>query len=101
VTKNERAEVDKTWPLDRGRNMAQPMAKRQRLVCFALRDGKYVALASAEAPPKTSTLKIGTRGSPLAMAQAYLTKQLLQVQPDPGYWDSFVQGHAPGATSCD
>lgn len=60
--------------------MAQPMAKRQRLVCFALRDGKYVALASAEAPPKTSTLKIGTRGSPLAMAQAYLTKQLLQAE---------------------
>lgn len=36
-------------------------------------------MAAAAAEPTTKTLKIGTRGSPLAMAQAYLTKQLLQV----------------------
>jgi len=48
-------------------------------VCLAVRDGRVVAAAATEAPPKTATVKIGTRGSPLAMAQAYLTKQLLQV----------------------
>jgi hypothetical protein len=33
----------------------------------------------AAAAVGTKTLKIGTRGSPLALAQAYLTRQLLQV----------------------
>lgn len=47
------------------------------MVCIAYSQPKSVAAAATEAPAKT--LKIGTRGSPLAMAQAYLTKQLLQV----------------------
>lgn len=50
------------------------------MVCIAYSHPQSVAAATAEAPAKTSTLKIGTRGSPLAMAQAYLTKQLLQNQ---------------------
>jgi hydroxymethylbilane synthase len=29
---------------------------------------------------QTQTLKIGTRGSPLALAQAYLTRDLLKVR---------------------
>ena len=40
---------------------------------------QHPAVNAAAAPAKTKTVKIGTRGSPLAMAQAYLTKQLLQV----------------------
>ena len=34
---------------------------------------------SASAAVQTKTLKIGTRGSPLALAQAYLTRDLLKV----------------------
>ena len=48
-------------------------------MCYAHLSQILAAAATAEAPPKTATLKVGTRGSPLAMAQAYLTKQLLQV----------------------
>jgi hypothetical protein len=31
----------------------------------------------------TKTVKIGTRGSPLALAQAYMTRDLLKVRPEP------------------
>lgn len=36
-------------------------------------------MVRAAASVSTKTVKIGTRGSPLALAQAYLTRQLLQV----------------------
>ena len=44
--------------------------KRQRL-CTS-------AAATVEAPAKTATVKIGTRGSPLALAQAYMTRDFLK-----------------------
>ena len=50
-----------------------------RMQCICQASCSNVAMAAAAAEPTTKTLKIGTRGSPLAMAQAYLTKQLLQV----------------------
>lgn len=51
---------------------------RVRIYCSAhAQRTKLAAVAAVDAPAKT--LRIGTRGSPLAMAQAYLTKKLLQV----------------------
>lgn len=41
--------------------------------------GAYLVVRASAV--ETKTLKIGTRGSPLALAQAYLTRQLLQVRP--------------------
>ena len=58
----------------------RPVAFRVRIFCSAHARRKSVAVAAVEAPTKISTVKIGTRGSPLAMAQAYLTKKLLQVR---------------------
>lgn len=39
----------------------------------------WCQVVRASAAVQTKTLKIGTRGSPLALAQAYLTRRLLQV----------------------
>lgn len=49
--------------------------KRQRL-CTS-------AAAAVEAPAKTATVKIGTRGSPLALAQAYMTRDFLKASRQP------------------
>ena len=49
--------------------------KRQRL-CTS-------AAATVEAPAKTATVKIGTRGSPLALAQAYMTRDFLKASRQP------------------
>ena len=46
------------------------------------RPARGVCLIVRASAVKTKTLKIGTRGSPLALAQAYLTRQLLQVRLD-------------------
>ncbi len=40
----------------------------------------WCQVVRASAAVQTKTLKIGTRGSPLALAQAYLTRRLLQVR---------------------
>ena len=39
---------------------------------------RYAAKTQAAAAVTTETVKIGTRGSPLAMAQAYMTRDLLK-----------------------
>src|SRR5690349_8481045 len=43
------------------------------------RGRRCAAYVVASAAVATQTLKIGTRGSPLALAQAYLTRDLLKV----------------------
>jgi hydroxymethylbilane synthase len=50
-----------------------------RRVALAARSRQSVAVHAA-ASVATKTLKIGTRGSPLALAQAYLTRDLLKVR---------------------
>lgn len=49
--------------------------QHSRVVVVRSRNASITASAAAVA---TKTLKIGTRGSPLALAQAYLTRDLLK-----------------------
>lgn len=60
---------------------ASPVPKQRlqhRRVSLAVRSRKESTVCAAAAV-HTKTLKIGTRGSPLALAQAYLTRDLLKV----------------------
>jgi len=50
--------------------------RRAPLASKARRNSTIYAAAAVQ----TQTLKIGTRGSPLALAQAYLTRDLLKVR---------------------
>ena len=56
-----------------GKQQMQP-----RRVSLAVRSRQNATVVAAAAV-QTKTLKIGTRGSPLALAQAYLTRDLLKV----------------------
>ncbi|GAB4816451.1 hypothetical protein N2152v2_003497 [Parachlorella kessleri] len=51
---------------------------RKHTIRTALPKARSTLAVSAAAAVETQTLKIGTRGSPLALAQAYLTRDLLQ-----------------------
>ena len=53
-----------------GSNAMQRLRARSRKACPVF----------ASASVATKTLKIGTRGSPLALAQAYMTRDLLKVR---------------------
>jgi hypothetical protein len=52
---------------------------RKQAARAALPKSRSSLTVCAAAAVQTQTLKIGTRGSPLALAQAYLTRDLLQV----------------------
>jgi hypothetical protein len=55
-----------------------PASLKKRAVA-ARPSRKACAVYAVAADTQTKTLKIGTRGSPLALAQAYLTRDLLKV----------------------
>lgn len=46
----------------------------------AVRTSRRACTVVAEVATATKTVKIGTRGSPLALAQAYMTRDLLKVR---------------------
>jgi hypothetical protein len=54
----------------------QRMQPRRAVLTVRNRNAGVICAAAAV---ETQTLKIGTRGSPLALAQAYLTRDLLKV----------------------
>lgn len=58
----------------RASSMAKQHPRRVSLVVRSRQNGVIYASAAVQ----TKTLKIGTRGSPLALAQAYLTRDLLK-----------------------
>ncbi|CAD7699342.1 unnamed protein product [Ostreobium quekettii] len=63
----------------RGAGATKPMAAPR--TCRRPRDGQRFraqAAAAVEAETKRALIRIGTRGSPLAMAQAYMTRDLLK-----------------------
>lgn len=55
------------------------ISKQQQVKRAAMPAQRRQATICAAAAVQTKTLKIGTRGSPLALAQAYLTRDLLKV----------------------
>ena len=57
----------------------QPRARPQQQQRLAAPSRRASVVVSAAAATTTKTVKIGTRGSPLALAQAYLTRDLLKV----------------------
>jgi len=57
--------------------MARPCTLKHKVVLRAVQSRKAVAVYASTAT-QTKTVKIGTRGSPLALAQAYLTRDLLK-----------------------
>lgn len=59
------------------RRLRQAAAQRRAISHKASRKQCVVR---AEVATKTATVKIGTRGSPLALAQAYMTRDLLKVR---------------------
>lgn len=50
-------------------------------------------ISASSAAGEVASFKIGTRGSPLALAQAYMTRDLLKVSPlsGPGYNSAFFR----------
>ena len=69
---------------------------------------RRAVLVRAQVATQTKTVKIGTRGSPLALAQAYLTRDLLKVRWRPGSvnaalgrgtWSGGHQPHARAASA--
>lgn len=65
-----------TQQLKFGSNAQKLQARRSSVVVRSSNTRTVYAAAAVQ----TKTLKIGTRGSPLALAQAYLTRDLLKVR---------------------
>ena len=59
-----------------GNNMVKQQLQPRRVSVFSVRSRQSCSISASAVA--TKTLKIGTRGSPLALAQAYLTRDLLK-----------------------
>lgn len=60
-------------------NKQMRMSAAQKPALVARPVSRRACLVVAQAATATKTVRIGTRGSPLALAQAYLTRDLLKV----------------------
>ncbi len=71
----------------------------QQSVAVAMPRARRCAIV-ASAAVATKTLKIGTRGSPLALAQAYLTRDLLKASAARAKPFVIAPPDCPSATPC-
>lgn len=79
-----RAPVPRSKPISRHQRALRRQENQTQQACHPqLQSHKHrevtCAAATAELATEKATVKIGTRGSPLALAQAYMTRDFLKV----------------------